>query len=122
MISLVRERHTPLLRRGAVLVDDRDDDEASASGVRALFCVRHDVIDGRTVAGGEHQVVSSELHFVEIDEGGEARGTVQAPYLDYRPARPGEQAALDDLLGEWAGRFDETGALTYSIGSWSHRA
>jgi len=115
VISLVRERHTPLLRRGAVLVDDRDDDEASASGVRALFCVRHDIIDGRTVAGGEHQVVSSELHFVEIDEGGEARGTVQAPYLDYRPARPGEQAALDDLLGEWAGRFDETGALTYSI-------
>jgi len=117
VISLVRERHTPLLRRGAVLVDNRDEgcEGSAAGGVRALFCVRHDIADGRMVANGERQVVSSELHFIEIDGTGAAHGAVQAPYLDYRPLRPEEQAAASTICDEWAGRFDEKGALTYSI-------
>jgi len=113
VISLVRERHTPLLRRGAVLVDNRDEgcEGSAAGGVRALFCVRHDIADGRMVANGERQVVSCELHFIEIDGTGAAHGAVQAPYLDYRPLRPEEQAAASTICDEWAGRFDEKDLL-----------
>jgi superfamily II DNA or RNA helicase len=89
-IEAVLERGEGILRRGTVLVDPRPEGE----GVRAVFCIRHDITDGHTDARGRRRVISSELHFVEIGEGGEVRGTVQAPYLDYRPLRDGEVAVL----------------------------
>ncbi len=131
-IAAVREREGGSLRRGAVLVDPRP--ETHPDDVRVLFCIRHDVTDGHTVGEGQRRVVSSELHFVELAAAGQAHGTVQAPYLDYRPlpgdvsegpgsgvavtdgaAGDGAGAPLDTLVEEWRRRDLEQGALAHAV-------
>ena len=72
-----------LLKRGAVLVDETDDGEE----LRALFYLEHAVQDGRIGRGGQLQVVSQRLQFVEIDRNGQASDAGPAPYLDYRPVK-----------------------------------
>ncbi|MGE5333436.1 MAG: helicase-related protein [Nitrososphaerota archaeon] len=133
-IDALTEREGNILRHGAILVDPRP--EAEALGIRTLYCIRHDISDGHIVAGNQHRVISSELHFVEIDGDGVAHGTVQAPYLDYEPmagepaprglasARPqspparAEGSGDDTLLAEieeWRRRDLEGLALAYAV-------
>jgi superfamily II DNA or RNA helicase len=88
VIEAIREREGGVLRRGAILVDPRP--TAQGEGMRTLFCIRHDISDGHTTESGERRVISSQLHFVEIDGEGAARGTMQAPYLDYEPLPAGQ--------------------------------
>jgi hypothetical protein len=94
MIDLVLERYRDLLRRGAILIDP---DEA-AERSRALFFIQNDITDGRLTKSGERRVVSSRLHFIEIDDRGEARAVGAAPYLDYRPPTDDEVSVVDRLL------------------------
>ena len=93
-IDLVLERYRDLLKRGAVLVDETDYGE----DLRALFYLEHAVQDGRIGRGGQQQVVSQRLQFVEIDATGRTKGTGPAPYLDYRPLQDNESAAVNDAL------------------------
>jgi SNF2 family DNA or RNA helicase len=85
-IDLTLERDRDLLRRGAILVDDRD------AGItpRVLYFLEHGIQDGSFTRSGERRVVSKRLLFVEIDGSGAARHLNYAPYLDYRPLAPGE--------------------------------
>ncbi|EKP95441.1 DNA/RNA helicase, superfamily II, SNF2 family [Thermaerobacter subterraneus DSM 13965] len=89
-IDVILERYRPLLKQGAVLVDERDEGETP----RWLFYLEHAIRDGRVDGEGRVRVVSRRLQFVEIDADGRARNAGYAPYLDYRPVAEEEKALL----------------------------
>ncbi len=106
------ERHRDLLKRGAVLVDERD----GQSGPRALLCLEHAIQDARTDRAGNRRVVSRQMQFIEIDPQGQCRPAGYAPYLDYRPLKEEELPALQQLLREpWLNQQLETQAISYAI-------
>ncbi|MBY0324754.1 MAG: DUF3883 domain-containing protein [Reyranella sp.] len=116
VIDLTLERHRDLLRRGTVLVDERD----SGTNPRVLFFLEHAIQDAGTTRSGDRRVVSKRLLFVEIGADGVARHINYAPYLDYRPLAEGEPG-LDSILARpecaWIGRDLEQKALGHAIAS-----
>jgi hypothetical protein len=86
VLDLTLERHRELLRRGAVLVDERDHGTAP----RVLVMLEHAMQDGTILPNGEHRTISRRLLYVELDATGQARPLQYAPYLDYRPLAPDE--------------------------------
>ena len=86
VIDLTLERHRDLLRRGTVLVDERDPGEEP----RVVFYLEHAIQDASRTPSGEHRVISRRLLYVEIDAKGNIRHFSYAPYLDYRPLAPHE--------------------------------
>jgi hypothetical protein len=95
-----------------VLVDPHD----PGTDIRALVYLEHAIQDGRTARDGGRQVISPRLEFVELDGQGGARDAGFAPYLDYRPIRDGEHAAVaPDPNAAWL-REDLGGwAVTYAV-------
>lgn len=89
VIDLTLERHRDLLRRGTILVDDRD------SGIqpRVLFTIEHAIQDASKTRSGEARIVSKRLLYVEMCADGTARHLQYAPYLDYRPLTPADPDA-----------------------------
>ena len=85
-LDLTLERHRDLLRRGSILVDDRD----SGSVPRVLFYLEHAVQDASVISNGDRRTISKQMLYVELDEDGSARHLHYAPYLDYRPLRDDE--------------------------------
>lgn len=85
-IDLTLERNRDLLRRGAVLVDERD----LGTQPRVLFYLEHAIQDASLTRTGERRVVSKRMLYVELDAEGNARHLQYAPYLDYRPLATGE--------------------------------
>src|SRR5690606_22597386 len=81
VLDLTLERHRDLLKRGAVLVDERD----PGTSPRVLFFLEHSIQDGTKLASGEARTISRRMLYVEIDREGKARHLHYAPYLDYRP-------------------------------------
>lgn len=114
LIDLTLERHRDLLRRGAVLVDDRD----SGMSPRVLFILEHAIQDAGITKSGERRVVSKRLLFVEIDANGDARHINYAPYLDYRPVAEGEPSAEAIMARsecEWIAHDLEAKAQAHAI-------
>lgn len=114
VIDLTLERHRDLLRRGTVLVDERD----LGTSPRVLFFLEHAIQDASITKSGERRVVSKRLLFVEIGVDGVARHINYAPYLDYRPLAEGEpafEAILDRPECAWIGRELETKAQAHAI-------
>ena len=93
VIDLILERHRDLLKRGAVLVDERD----AGTAARMLFSIEHTIQDGSVTRTGERRVISKRVLYVELGADGEPRHLHYAPYLDYRPLTEGEPA-VDALL------------------------
>lgn len=91
--TLLLERHRDLLMRGTVLVDPTDASER----VRVLCTLEHTIRDGTTTITGEPRIASRQLQFVELDAEGTATVAGFAPYLDYRPIAPNEEAAVCGL-------------------------
>ena len=93
-IDLTLERHRDLLRRGAILVDDRD------LGIRprVLFYLEHALQDAGLTYGGDRRVISKRMLYVEMDADGTMRHMQYAPYLDYRPLAKDDPAAEAILL------------------------
>ena len=85
-IDVVLEHHRDLLKRGAVLVDERD----LGDQPRVLFQIEHAIQDAVVTRGGQRRIVSKQMLYVEMNGGGETRSLHYAPYLDYRPLAPGE--------------------------------
>jgi len=85
-LDLVIERNRDLLRRGTVLVDERD----PGTEPRILFYLEHAIQDAGLTRSGERRVVSKRMLYVELDAGGITRHLQYAPYLDYRPLGAGE--------------------------------
>jgi superfamily II DNA or RNA helicase len=114
VIDISLERYRDLLRRGAVLVDERD----SSTSPRVLFFLEHAIQDASLTKTGERRVVSKRMLFVEIDDQGTVRHLNYAPYLDYRPLAESEPAA-DAILGRpeasWISRDLEGKAQGYAI-------
>lgn len=93
LVDLMLERHRPLLRQGAVLVDRTDE----STEPRLLCVLDHAVRDGSHTADARPRVISRRLQFVAFSGDGSARREGPAPYLDYDVASPEERA----LAGEW---------------------
>jgi len=114
VIDLTLERNRDLLRRGAVLVDERD----AGTLPRVLFYLEHAIQDASLTRTGERRVVSKRMLFVELDAEGTARHLHYAPYLDYRPLVPGEPG-IDVILGRpecsWISRELEQKAQGHAI-------
>jgi superfamily II DNA or RNA helicase len=81
VIDLTLERDRDLLRRGTILVDERD----AGTQPRMLFYLEHAIQDASLTRSGERRTVSQRMLYVELDAAGKARHLQYAPYLDYRP-------------------------------------
>lgn len=86
-IDLIRERNIDVLKRGAVFIDENDEDIKE----RLLFYVEHCVQDGVVLPNGSKRIVSKQIHFVEMKEDGTAKNAGYAPYLDYRSPSEAER-------------------------------
>lgn len=111
VISLIRERHDHLMKLGAVLVDDTDEE----TDISAIFLLEHEVQDGRSTPQGKPHIVSARLQFTAIDKQGMATNAGIAPHLNLRPATPDEISAVDDLLKQdWLTQDLEKTALKFA--------
>src|SRR5262249_25014609 len=113
-ISLLLERHLPLLRRGAYLVDKA----ATTEDLRVLFYLDHSIQDARENADGTRRVISRRLQFVEIDAQSNVKNGGYAPYLDYRALRDEEKPIVAELVGnqDWLKADSiEKKAIAYAI-------
>jgi Protein NO VEIN, C-terminal len=114
VIDITLERYRDLLRRGAVLVDERD----PGMNPRVLFFLEHAIQDASLTKSGERRVVSKRLLFVETDAEGTARHLNNAPYLDYRPLAH-DEPTLDAILARpecsWIGRDLEGKAQAHAV-------
>jgi superfamily II DNA or RNA helicase len=112
-VDLSLERFGPVLKQGAILVDDQDPGEA----LRLLFYLEHAIRDGRPGRHGEPRVISQKLQFVLLDQSGAARDGGAAPYLDYRPVTAEELTVLADTLrAPWLEEDLERRAQAFAIG------
>ena len=114
VIDLTLERHRDLLKRGAVLVDERD----SGTQPRVMFYLEHAIQDASLTRSGERRVVSRRMLYVELDAEGETRHVNYAPYLDYRPLAKGEpsvEAILDRPECAWITRELEKKAQGHAV-------
>jgi SNF2 family DNA or RNA helicase len=114
VIDLTLERNRDLLKRGTVLVDERD------NGVqpRVLFYLEHAIQDAGLTRSGDRRVVSKRMLYVEQDAAGTMRHVQYAPYLDYRPLAVGEPAVdtiLDRPECQWINHNLEQRAQGYAI-------
>ena len=110
--DLILEQYRPLLRSGAVLIDENDDSEDP----RLLFYLEQAIQDGRTDAHGNPRVISRAMHFVEAAQDGSLRKAGVAPYLDYRAITGDERQLLQDVLeSDWLKREWENRVLAYAV-------
>lgn len=113
-IDLTLERHRDLLRRGAVLVDDRD----TGTQPRVLFYLEHAIQDASTTRSGERRIVSKRMLYVELDAEGNTRHMQYAPYLDFRPLAD-DEAGIEAILARaecaWVTRALEQKAQGYAV-------
>ena len=86
ILDLILERHRDLLKRGAVLVDERD----TGSEPRVLFYLEHAIQDASLTRTGDRRVVSKCMLYIELNADGDTRHVHYAPYLDCRPLVEGE--------------------------------
>ena len=113
-LDLTIERHRDLLRRGAILVDDRD----PGTEPRMLFYAEHAIQDASLLPSGERRTISKRMLYVELDAAETARHMQYAPYLDYRPLRedePGVDAFLVRPECAWITRELEQRAMNHAI-------
>jgi SNF2 family DNA or RNA helicase len=113
-IDLTLERHRDLLRRGAILVDDRDFGDQP----RVLFYLEHAIQDASVTRNGDRRVISERVLYVELDVTGGVREVRYAPYLDYRPLNhdePTPEVLVARPECAWIGRDLEAKAQGYAI-------
>ena len=116
VIDLTLERHRDLLKRGAVLVDERDEGDSP----RVLFYLEHAIQDASLTRSGDRRIVSKRMLYVELDADGVTRHVQYAPYLDYRPLGehdPELASILDRPECAWIDRELEKQAAGYAVAS-----
>ncbi len=114
VVDLTLERNRDLLKRGTVLVDERD----PGTSPRVLFYLEHAIQDAGLTRTGDRRVVSKRMLYVEMDSEGDTRHVNYAPYLDYRPLaadEPSVESILDRPECRWIGRELEQKAQGHAI-------
>ena len=114
VLDLTLERHRDLLRRGTVLVDERD----HGTSPRVLFFLEHAIQDASVLPSGERRTISRRMLYVEMDADGHTQDLHYAPYLDYRPLAEGEPTVADLLARPectWITGAPEQKALGHAI-------
>ncbi len=114
VVDLTLERNRDLLKRGTVLVDERD----PGTSPRVLFYLEHAIQDAGLTRTGERRVVSKRMLYVEMDSEGDTRHVNYAPYLDYRPLaadEPGVESILARPECQWISRELEQKAQGHAI-------
>ena len=112
--DLTLERQRDLLKRGTVLVDERD------MGVqpRVLFYLDHAIQDAGVTISGERHVISKRILYIELAADGTMRHVHYAPYLDYRPLK-GNEPNIEEILARpecaWINHALEQKALGYAV-------
>jgi superfamily II DNA or RNA helicase len=113
-LDLTLDRHRDLLRRGAVLVDERD----PGTTPRVLFYLEHAIQDASVLKNGDRRTISKQMLYVELDAADHAGHLHYAPYLDFRPLQT-DDPSVDDLLTRpesgWITRALEQKALAHAI-------
>ena len=116
VLDLTLERHRDLLKRGAILVDERD----PGTQPRVLFFLEHSIQDANVLPSGERRAISRRMLYVEMTDDGSARHVHYAPYLDYRPltsVEPTIAAILARPECAWINRALEQKAQSHAIAS-----
>lgn len=114
VIDLMLERNSDLLKRGTVLVDERD----LGNSPRMFFYLEHSIQDAGLTRIGERRIVSKRMLYVEQDASGTVRHVQYAPYLDYRPLasdEPAVETILNRPESQWIDRELEQKTLGYAI-------
>ena len=114
VIDLTLERDRDVLKRGAVLVDERD----SGIEARMLFYLEHSIQDATSTRSGNRRTLSKRMLYVQLEKDGKKRHIHYAPYLDYRPlseADPSVEAILEREECAWIDREIEKSAQTYAV-------
>jgi superfamily II DNA or RNA helicase len=112
IIDLLLEKAQDVLKRGAILVDPKDDGDQA----RALFYVEHAIQDGVTERAGNRRVISRRMLFAEMNAAGDVQSAGPAPFLDYEPLPPEMYApARQSLSADWLTRDLESGARSFAI-------
>jgi superfamily II DNA or RNA helicase len=114
VIDLTLERNRDLLKRGTVLVDERD----FGTEPRVMFYLEHAIQDAGATRDGNRRVISKRMMYVEMDAKGSVRHVHYAPYLDFRPLttdEPSVDAILDRFEAEWITHDLEKSAQGYAI-------
>lgn len=114
VIDLTLERNRDLLKRGTVLIDERD----LGNKPRVLFYLEHAIQDASQTRSGNRRVVSKRMLYVELDAEGVARPVHHAPYLDFRPLTeddPGLESVLDRPECAWIDRELEKKVQDYAV-------
>jgi hypothetical protein len=113
-LDLTLDRNRYLLRRGTVLVDERD----PGTTPRVLFYLEHAIQGASVLKNGDRRTISKQMLYVELDAEGHAGHLHYAPYLDYRPLRdddPTIEALLARPGSAWITRDLEQKALAHAI-------
>lgn len=112
-VSLILERRSDTLKRGAILVDDSN----TSYELRVLFYLQQEILDSTLSRYANQRAVSREIHFLELDASNQVTDAGPAPYLDYRPASHAEQKRARNIINaNWLSgeRFEER-AITYAV-------
>jgi len=114
VLDITLERSRDLLKRGTILVDERD----LGTTPRVMVFLEHGIQDASLLPSGERRTISKRMLYVELDADGAAKQLQYAPYLDYRPLADGEPT-LAELFARpecaWITRGIEQQAQTYAI-------
>lgn len=114
VIDLTLERHRDLLKRGTVLVHERDE----GTQPRVLFYLEHAIQDASLTRSGERRTISRQMHYVELCADGTLRQVHYAPYLDFRPLKE-EKPSIETLRDRpdcvWISRDLEQQALRHAV-------
>ncbi|MGJ4924378.1 helicase-related protein [Bradyrhizobium oligotrophicum] len=112
-IAVTLEEAGDVLKRGAILVDEANED---GRGPRVLVTLEHAIRDGRPGRNGQPSIASRRMQFVMLDEHGNAQDAGPAPYLDFRPLQSGEIDAARQLLeADWLRDDIEKKAMHFAI-------
>ena len=114
VLDLTMEKHGELLKRGAILVDDKD----PGTTPRMFFYLEHAIQDASLTRSGERRIISKRVLYIEMSASCQTWHIHYAPYLDYRPLaqdEPTPEVILARPECTWITKDLEQTAQTYAV-------
>jgi hypothetical protein len=114
VIDLTLEKYSDLLKRGTILVDEKD----LGTSPRIYFYLEHALQDASQTRTGERRIISKRVLYIEMNAQNQTWHIHYAPYLDFRPLsseEPRPEAILARPECGWITKELETTAQTYAV-------